>query len=242
MRHRGALGAGERGDAVVVKPRRERAKTARMGPQVVDQPRAVHRQPREVQRDPHLVVQAKVRQRLVQLVVGRRIVQLLGVTVPKRHQHGPHEGLPRLVVRLARALRLVDGRPDIGVEHADREAVHVHGGQVLRNPFAQRDGVGHDLRHATVSLELGGERRVRRGRLDARDEVGDGAADDARLAERGQHLVDVAQERRARADDQHAGALQRAPVRVQQVCGAVQRDRSLAGAGPALHHQSPVEI
>ena len=53
---------------------------------------------------------------------------------------------------------------------------------------------------------------------------------------------DVAQERRARADDQHAGALQLAPVRVQQVCGAVQRDRGLAGAGPALHHQSPVEI
>lgn len=69
-----------------IKPRRECAKTERMGPQVVDQPRAVHRQPREVQRDPHLVVQAKVRQRLVQLVVGRRIVQLLGVTVPKRHQ------------------------------------------------------------------------------------------------------------------------------------------------------------
>ena len=30
LRHRGALGAGERGDAVVVKPRRERAKTERM--------------------------------------------------------------------------------------------------------------------------------------------------------------------------------------------------------------------
>jgi len=62
-----------------------------------------------------------------------------------------------------------------------------------------------------------------------------GGEHDAGLAERGQHLADVAQERGVRADDEHAALLQLAAVGVEQVGGAVQRDGGLAGAGATLH-------
>ena len=53
----------------------------------------------------------------------------------------------------------------------------------------------------------------------------------------GSTCADVAQERRVGADDQHAAAREPVAVGVEQVGGAVQRDRGLAGARPALHHQ-----
>ena len=65
-------------------------------------------------------------------------------------------------------------------------------------------------------------------------EVGE---DDAGLAEGGQHVGDVAQERGGGADDQQAAAGQPLAVRVEQVGGAVQGDGGLAGARPALHDQ-----
>ena len=54
------------------------------------------------------------------------------------------------------------------------------------------------------------------------------------LAERRQDLLDVAQEQRVRPDHEHALALQREAVRVEQVGGAVQRHCRLPRAGPAL--------
>ena len=58
---------------------------------------------------------------------------------------------------------------------------------------------------------------------------------DLDLAEGGQHRGDVVQERPVGPDDQHAGPPQPLPVQVEQVRGAVQADRGLAGAGRALH-------
>ena len=50
------------------------------------------------------------------------------------------------------------------------------------------------------------------------------------------------QERRAGANNQHAGTFQRAPVRVQQVGGAMERHGRLAGAGAALHHHGAIHV
>ena len=66
------------------------------------------------------------------------------------------------------------------------------------------------------------------------DEVGEHDLLDARLAERWQHPLDVAQEHPVRPDDEHPLVLQREPVGVQQVGGAVQRNDRLAGPRAAL--------
>ena len=56
------------------------------------------------------------------------------------------------------------------------------------------------------------------------------------LAQRRQHLADVPQERRVRADDQHTALLQLGAMVVEQVRRPVQRHRCLPGARTALDH------
>ena len=77
---------------------------------------------------------------------------------------------------------------------------------------------------------------------DAGDQVGYGARHHAGLAQGGQHLVDIVQERGAWSHHQHAGAFQRAAMRVEQVCGTVQRHGGLAGAGASLDHYGAVHL
>jgi hypothetical protein len=71
------------------------------------------------------------------------------------------------------------------------------------------------------------------------DEVGEHRQLDPGLAERGQHLLDVAEEEPVGADHEHALALEREPVGVEQVGGPVQRHHRLAGAGAALDDEHP---
>ena len=125
----------------------------------------------------------------------------------------------------------------------------IAGAERHHDVLAQRTlAIGHrlvdDVGHADVALHRGSKRRV--GSVDAVArpvDVGHEIAEhdllDAGLAERRQHLLDVAQEHPVGTDDQHALILQREPVRVQQVRGAVQRHDRLAGSRAALHHQHP---
>ena len=76
-------------------------------------------------------------------------------------------------------------------------------------------------------------------RPDPREQTADGGQLDAGLVEGGQDVLDVAQERRVGPDDQHALALEREAVGVEQVGGPVQGDGGLAGARAALHDQDP---
>ena len=63
----------------------------------------------------------------------------------------------------------------------------------------------------------------------------------AALAERRQHVGDVVEERPVRPDHEHAVAGEPPAVLEQQVGGAVQGDRGLAGARAALHDQHLVD-
>ena len=102
-------------------------------------------------------------------------------------------------------------------------------------------GIRDDLRHAGIALDAGRVGRV--GQADAHlgedlvEQVGKHEQVHAGLAQAGQDALDVAQEQPVGADDQHALAGQREPVRVEQVGSAVQRHDGLAGAGTALAHQ-----
>ena len=74
------------------------------------------------------------------------------------------------------------------------------------------------------------------------EEVGEHRQLDAGLAERRQHLLDVAEEQPVGADDEHALALEREAVGVEQVGGPVQGDDRLAGAGAALHDEDAGQL
>jgi hypothetical protein len=118
-------------------------------------------------------------------------------------------------------------------EAQDAPVHHDHqvaGQRVLPVPQRARD----HTRHARVALQSG-RRRV----LVAVDPVGGLQPRERRelhvvLAERRQHLVDVAEEDAVRADDEHPLGGEAPAVRIEEVGGSVQRDRGLAGAGAAV--------
>ena len=92
-----------------------------------------------------------------------------------------------------------------------------------------------------VALDHGGFRIVVGRGLDPGEELGDRAEHHVGLAEGRQDLADVAEEGGVRPDDEHAAALERAPVSVEQVRGPVQRRDGLARARAALHDQHALQ-
>ena len=92
-----------------------------------------------------------------------------------------------------------------------------------------------------VALDHGGLGIVVGRGLDPGEQLGDRAEHHVGLAQGRQDLADVAEEGGVRADDQHAAALERAAVGVEQVRRAVQRRDRLAGARAALHDQHALQ-
>ena len=151
------------------------------------------------------------------------------------------EGALGVVVRAAGPPRAGAGLRDEVAVDLDRLAVDEERQRAPRQLLAVADRGGEHLGHVGRSLarrRLGGLRAPRR---EARVELADRREQDAGLAERGQHLLDVAQERRVGPDDEHAALRELAAVGVEQVGRAVQRHGGLAGAGAALDDQDPVD-
>ena len=92
------------------------------------------------------------------------------------------------------------------------------------------------------ALPAGEIRFVGRGDLDLGDaQVERRALAHAALAERGQDVGDVVEEGAVGTDDQHAIAGEPAAVLEEQIGGAVQGDRGLAGARTTLHDQGLID-
>ena len=70
----------------------------------------------------------------------------------------------------------------------------------------------------------------------SRHQVAQRHRDDTRLAQGGEHLLDVAQEQARGADEEDARTLEALAMGIEEVGNAVQCDRRLTGAGAALHH------
>jgi hypothetical protein len=144
------------------------------------------------------------------------------------------EHLARLVVRQPR----LPGRPAGGL---DVVRVEEHGLVLVRNldrplgdPLPVPHGRRQHLGHGRPALDLGRLGGLLPAGPDPGVEVVHGGQQHAGLAERGQHLLDVAQERRVGADDEHHAPGETLALGVEQVGGPVQRDGGLAGAGAAL--------
>ena len=96
------------------------------------------------------------------------------------------------------------------------------------------DGGGDHVGHGQPALDLDDLRALEALRLQPRPQPAEVGQHHAGLAERGQHVGDVPEERRGGADDQQTAAGQPLAVGVEQVGRPVQGDRGLAGARPAL--------
>lgn len=109
-----------------------------------------------------------------------------------------------------------------------------HRGPGFREPLPVAYGQGEGLRHRPAALDGGGTRGVRTGGAHPGEQLGLRREQHPGLAERGQHLRDVAQERRVGPHDEHGPLGEQLAVLVQQEGGPVQRDGGLSGAGTAL--------
>ncbi len=150
--------------------------------------------------------------------------------------------LPVLVVRVPPAAGSLDDAGGVGARHAHAQTVDQDEEVARQRAFAVGDGALDDPGHACVALELGRGTRVGGDDPHARLQPGDGRELHVLLAERRQHLLDVAEEHRAGPDQQHALIREAAPVRVEQIGGAVQGDRGLPGARSAPDDQHAVHV
>ncbi|GHG75391.1 hypothetical protein GCM10018980_72850 [Streptomyces capoamus] len=216
----------------------------RCGEEVGDQPLRGDPGPQLVDGVPHLGVLGEfvadlgdvggVEQAAAVVGVG---AHAFGVQVGERVEDVPLEVLAGRVVRQLGGAGALTGDAHQAVVQQEHLAVVLDRDDRVgqRLPVAY-DG-GEHVGHAGAALDGGGLGGVGGGGPYAGEQLADGGEQDAGLAEGGQHLADVAEEGRVRADDEDRPAGQQFPVLVQQVGGAVQGDRGLAGAGAALHDQ-----
>ena len=139
------------------------------------------------------------------------------------------------------------GHDGVALAGAEREGLQAEA-DPERGPqraLAVAHGLGQHPGHAQVAL--GPARHLAVAAFDAQragavEEVGQHRQLHPGLAEAGQHLLDVAEEQAVGADDEHALALEREAVRVEQVGGAVQRHDGLAGARTPLHDEHAGQV
>ena len=101
--------------------------------------------------------------------------------------------------------------------------------------------MGDHPRHDEIALDGGDGRRVRDRRAHPRIQLAGRQQDDIGLAQAGENLVDVAQERGRRAHHEDAVLGEAVAVRVEQPRRAMQGHDGLPGAGPSLHHGDLVQ-
>ena len=170
-------------------------------------------------------------------VVGRHRAQrppvLLEEVIDHRLDHRP----PLLVVQPAASSTPVDDGRRRGTSEPQHHVVEAEHQVFSQSVLAIAQRSRHHPGHAGIALDasqlgnIGGADPIpglqpgRRGQLHFV------------FPERRQHLVDVTEEHRVRAHQQHSLRPQLPAVRVQQVRSPVQRDRGLAGTGASGHDE-----
>jgi hypothetical protein len=166
---------------------------------------------------------------------------LVGEEPGHRVERGLVEADPRRVVRLPAVLRATHRVRHELRGHDQALPFDVERDGLGRRHLAGADGTPEQVGHLRRALHGGDVPPVVDGRGHPRVERAEGRHHDAGLAERGQHLLDVGQERRGRPDDEHAGTPEAVAVGVEQVGRPVQCHGGLAGAGSALHDEHALE-
>ena len=141
----------------------------------------------------------------------------------------------------ARALRPAPGGLHVGALERDLPVPHAQHLVALGQLRQCAHRLADDSRPRGKSLDPGDPFVLARASAHPRHEITQGHRDHARLAQGGQHLLDVAQEQGGGADQENTRALQALAVRVQEIGDAMQCDRRLSCSWPALHdEETPV--
>ena len=159
------------------------------------------------------------------------------VLVAQLVQHHARHGRTPLVVGAAPASDTFDDPSGVGSSEAQHVTVEHDDEVVAQRTFAVAQRPPDHPRHAGIALQCCDRRRLGRPRPQLGLEPGHGRELHVVLAQRREHLVDVAKEDGARSDEQHAPGREPLAVRVEQVRGAVERDGRLARAGAAGDHE-----
>ena len=138
-------------------------------------------------------------------------------------------GTPRALGTAARSFHVGARERHLAVPHAQDLVV-------LRQLRECAHRLLDDLRPRGQSLDPSHGLVVLGSSVHARHQIAQGHGHDTRLAERGKHLLDIAQEQARRTHEEDPRALEALAVGVQEVGDAVQRNRGLAGARSALDH------
>jgi hypothetical protein len=168
--------------------------------------------------------------------VGADAVRELGRQVVDDPEHEVGAGEIVRQPRLAGLVPCLDGHAPVDDEIAvvvrhDERLVLV--GHPL--PVAYR--LRQHVRHVRAALDGRGGGAVGAGGVHTGEELTDRRQQHTGLAERGQHLPDVAEKGRIRSDDQYGAFGELFPVRVQQIGGPMEGDRGLARSRSALHDE-----
>ncbi len=158
----------------------------------------------------------------------------LGDHVGEGVEDVPLEVFAGRVVRESRGAGALAGDVDEVVVQHEHVPVVLDGDDRVGQRLPVADHFGEHVGHAGPALHgrrLGG---VRRRGPHSGEQLADGGEEHAGLAQRGQHLADVAEEGRVGADDEDGALGEQFAVLVEEVGGAVQGDGGLAGAGAAL--------
>ena len=117
-----------------------------------------------------------------------------------------HDERPALVVGASPAPRSLHEAGRVGAADAQHLVVDHHHEVTWQRTLSIAERLGDDGRHAGVGLDRGNLTRLRARHRDLRLQAADGGELHVLFTERREHLVDVAQERPVRPDQQHAAA------------------------------------
>ncbi len=147
-----------------------------------------------------------------------------------------------LVVGTALASRPLRDAAAVPARDSQAHAVEGEGHVLARRSLAVRERAIEHGRHPHVALDRRGRRILGADGGEAGLQPGDRGELDLVLAEGRQDLFDVAQEHRARTDEEHPVDPQLTAVGVEQVRSAVERDGGLAGARAARDDQGAGQL
>ena len=205
--------------------------------------------PHAVERLGHLGDAAQALGQVVLLLLARCLLAEVGAGAGQAGPVVVGQGAQHLRLDEA-AARVVRAGPPTGQGHdvlggggAQSEHAGAEGdvGVAPQRALSAADGARQHLDHAGVALQLRHRRVVDAAHAHLGHEARHGGEAHARLAQGREDLLDVTQEERVRPHHEHALALEREAVRVEQVGGAVQCHRGLAGAGAALDDEHPAQ-
>ncbi len=153
-------------------------------------------------------------------------------------EHPLDEWTLRVVLAPA-PLHPLEHSPAVAPRQPQPETVDGDANLLTGRMLAVVDRASEDGRHARVALHRGDRGLVEPTRVELRLQAADGRELHLVLTERRQHLLDVPEEHRARADEQDALAAELGAVGVQEVGRAVQRDGGLPRARATRDDKDP---